>query len=172
MPAGGAAAKVASARVIFKCLAFHPCLRPKLDGPEPLLVDDQKCRVVHPISERRSGQDAPACRRGGGNKSAATGERIEIFDDNAAIIEFAAIIEDQHRNLAKWILRLQRIVWVVGIGENNLDRIVQAKQIGGDLYLPSERRSRRRTQNHHRSLPLMPLGRATGYMPAWHIPRI
>jgi hypothetical protein len=82
----------------------------------------------------------------------ATGAVVEIFKDHARIIERAAILGDQHGNLAERILLAQRVVRIDGVGGFDAYIAIQAKQRQRDAHLAAERRGRRGTQDHHRCI--------------------
>src|SRR5450631_979439 len=99
------------------------------------------------------GLDLPAQRACGRDELAATGELIEIFDDDVGIENDLAIVEDQHRQLFQG--RDLRIL-VIGLsrrdgGREELDTVDQAELDRRDAHLARERRGRGEGEFHRMS---------------------
>ena len=81
--------------------------------------------------------------------SAAAAEHVEVFEDDARIVERVAVLEHERRDLAERVLleevgrRRQRL------GVDDLDAVGKADDVGGDADLADERRSSGRAQDEH-----------------------
>ena len=87
-----------------------------------LLVDLQDRRVHDAVGERLPGQrvEAAGPRR---DELAAAGEHVEIFEDDAAVVEGCAVLEHQRRDLAERILPRSVVVGIGGVGGDDLDAV-------------------------------------------------
>ena len=90
---GGSFSTAASAGATLVRLIFGPSAQTKFQRAETLLVKLQNCRVHDPIGKRLPRQRREASASVGDDPAAAR-ERVEIFDDHAAVAQRPAIFEN------------------------------------------------------------------------------
>ena len=66
------------------------------------------------------------------NELAAAGQIIEIFEDHRAVVNRPTVLQHQSRNLAERVLCSQTVVWVAGVGRDELDPICETKHRRSD----------------------------------------
>src|SRR5262249_58182098 len=81
------------------------------------------------------------------------GEYVEVFEDDRRIEQRGAVVEDQHRHLAKRILLADRIRRILRGSRLDFDLTVKAEHADRDTGLAAERRTKTGTQRHHRQTP-------------------
>ena len=107
----------------FVGLMGDPFLRAFVRFPQHLFIALQHRRVADPVGERLRGQRTEARLRLGRDDFTPASQPVEIFDDDGAVEQNLAVLEDQGRNLSKRVLLSQRIFRVVRVGDGNLDTV-------------------------------------------------
>ena len=81
--------------------------------------------------------------------SAAAAEHVEVFEDDAQIVERVAVLEHERRDLAERVLLEEVGRGRQRLGVDDLDAVGKANDVGGDADLADERRSSGRAQDEH-----------------------
>src|ERR1019366_9907690 len=99
--------------------------------PRGEFITDQQRRVANPVAERLQAQRRETPRGIGWEKLSAAGEMIEIFGDDAAVIERRTILQHQRRDFAERILHANAVGGMGEIDADNLDAAREPQNIGG-----------------------------------------
>src|SRR5262249_60737674 len=126
-------------------LAIEPTLHRHLGRTIAALVDDQNPGIENPGRERWKPQRVKARLAVLRDNSAAAREHIEIFEQHRRIEQGRAVIEDEHRHLAQWILLHERIVVILRRRRLDFDLAVEAEHAHRDARLAAKRGSKTRT---------------------------
>ena len=98
--------------------------------PRGGFITEQQSRVANPVAERLQAQRGETARGIGWEKSIPTGEMVEIFGDDAAVIERRTILQHQHRDFAEQILHADAIGGIGEIDAGDLDAVRRAPEYG------------------------------------------
>jgi hypothetical protein len=132
----------------FAGLVIEP-FRLVLFGRAPAaFVDRQDRGIENAVAQRLHAQRCEALRGFTRDDLAAAGAVIEIFEDHPRIVKRAAILGDQHGNLAERVLPAHRVARIHRVGRLDLD-VVDPEHGQGDRHLAAEWRGRCGTQDHH-----------------------
>ena len=115
--------------------------------PEARLIDHKKRRIhdaVH-LGGTRQHLEARVSRRR--QQLATPGQRIQIFDDYAAVIE-GMPVSHQRRNLAKRIDRANLVIRITCVRRAHGDPVRHSKTVGGELDLAAEWRGGGGIEDH------------------------
>jgi hypothetical protein len=127
-------------------LARDPFVALQRGGP-PALDHDRRCRVADAVGERFPLLDGDALARRLRDQPRHRAHEVDVLDDDARIVEMRAVVEDQHRQLAERVVRVQR---VAGCPARRLDRLVLDLLFGEhDAHLARIRARRRSDQFQH-----------------------
>jgi len=92
-------------------------------GREVSLIADQQCGVVYPVAQRLQAQRRETL-RGSAGKSLRASEMIQIFSDDAAVVEPTSRPPAQARDFAERILRANAVGGVERFGSRDSMRSV------------------------------------------------
>ena len=73
------------------------------------LIADQQCGVVYPVAQRLQAQRRETLRGIGGKEPSPASEMIQIFSDDAAVVERRAVLQHKRGDFAERILRANAV---------------------------------------------------------------
>ena len=115
-------------------LIFYPLGAAHFRLAPCLFVAQQQRRVADPVRERLQPEHVKPT-RAGRNEAPASGEMVEIFDDDAAVEEHAAVLQHQRGDLAERVFRADAVRGVGRVRGDGFDAPAKPYKIGGDPNL-------------------------------------
>ena len=127
-------------------LALDPFVALQIRRPAPL-DDDRRRRIADAVGERFPFLDGDPLPRRLGNQPRHRAHEVDVFDDDARVVQMRAVVEDQHRQLAERVPGVHRIA---GRPPGRLDHLVLDLLFGErDAHLARVRTRLRGDQFQH-----------------------
>ena len=111
--------------------------------PEAVFVSHQNRRIHDAVGEPRQRQRMVALAPLERQQPVGAGDILQVFNDDAAVIDSAAVGQHEARHFTERVLSAQRVVFVERIGGLELDAIGEPQHVNRHTDLTPERRRHR-----------------------------